>query len=89
MALGASAWQIVWGMLLETSRTASIGLAAGLAVAAGLIRLASGSVAILPNFGARPFVVGAAIVLVAAAVAALVPLRAVARIDPAQALRTE
>ena len=89
MALGASAWRIVRGMLVETSRTASIGLAAGLAVAAGLIRLFSASAAILPDFGARPFVVGAAIVLVATAVAALLPLRDAARIDPAQALRTE
>jgi predicted permease len=89
MALGASAWRIVWGMLVETSRTAAIGLAAGLAVAAGLMRLFSSSNAILPAFGARPFVVGAAIVAVATAVAALAPLHAAARIDPAQALRTE
>jgi macrolide transport system ATP-binding/permease protein len=89
MALGASAWRIIWGMLVETSRTASIGLAAGLLVAAGLIRLSSGATAIVPGFGARPFVVGAIIVLVATAVAALAPLRAAARIDPAQALRTE
>jgi len=89
MALGASAGQIVSGMLIETSRIASIGLAAGLAVAAGLIRLFSASIAILPDFGASPFVIGAAIVLVATAVAALLPLRAVARIDPVQALRSE
>jgi ABC-type antimicrobial peptide transport system permease subunit len=89
MALGASAWRIVWGMLVETSRTASIGLAAGLVVAAGLVRLLRASAAILPDFGARPFVAGAAIVLVATAVAALLPLSGVARIDPAQALRTE
>jgi hypothetical protein len=88
MALGASAWRIVRGMLVETSRTASIGLAAGLAVAAGLIRLFSAAIA-MPDFGARPFVVGAAIVLVATAVAVLSPLRAAARIDPAQALRAE
>jgi predicted permease len=88
MALGASAWRIVRGMLVETSRTASIGLVAGLAVAAGLIRLV-GSAALMPDFGARPFVVGAAIVLVATAVAALLPLRSAARIDPAQALRSE
>jgi predicted permease len=88
MALGASAWRIVWGMLVETSRTASIGVAAGLAVAAGLIRLFS-SAALMPDFGPRPFVVGAAIVIVATVVAVLVPLRAAARIDPAQALRTE
>jgi len=88
MALGASAWQIVRGMLVETSRTASIGLAAGLAMAAGLVSLFSGAVA-MPDFGIRPFVVGAAIVLVATVVAALAPLRGAARIDPAQALRTE
>jgi ABC-type antimicrobial peptide transport system permease subunit len=87
MALGASAWQIVWGMLIETSRTASIGLAAGLAAAAGLIRL-FGSVA-MPDVGAAPFVVGGAITLIATGVGALLPLSGVARIDPAQALRTE
>jgi predicted permease len=89
MALGASAWQIVWRMLVETSRTAAIGLAAGLAVAVGLMRLLRSSNAILPAFGVRPFVVGAAIVVAATALAALSPLRAAARIDPAQALRTE
>jgi putative ABC transport system permease protein len=89
MALGASGWRIVWGMLLETSRTASIGLAGGLAVAAGLMRLFSSSIAILPNASTRTLVAGAAIALIATALGALWPLRAVARIDPAQALRTE
>jgi ABC-type antimicrobial peptide transport system permease subunit len=89
MALGASAWQIVWGMLINTSRVAAIGLAAGLVVAAGLARLFGALAAIVPDFGVRPFVVGAAIVVVATAVAALSPLRDAARIDPAQALRTE
>ncbi len=89
MALGASAWRIVWGMLTETSRTAAIGLAAGLAIAAGLVRLFSVSLPIVPDFGARPFVVGAVIVAVATTLAALAPLRAAARIDPARALRAE
>jgi hypothetical protein len=89
MALGASAWRIVRAMLMETSRTASIGLAAGLALAAGVMQLLSGSIAILPRVGARPFAVGAAIVLAATVVAALSPLRAAARIDPAEALRSE
>jgi hypothetical protein len=88
MALGASAPRIVWGMLVETSRTASIGLAAGLVVAAGLRRL-FGSIALIPAFSPRPFVVAGAIVLSATAIAALLPLSRVARIDPAQALRTE
>jgi predicted permease len=89
MALGASAWRIVWGMLVETSRAAAIGLAAGVVAAAALLRLLSSSAAMLPDVGARPFMVGAAIVLLATAVAALSPLRSAARIDPAQALRTE
>jgi ABC-type antimicrobial peptide transport system permease subunit len=88
MALGASAWQIVWGMLIQTSRIGLIGLATGLVVAAGLIRLLT-SVATILDFGARPFVVGAAIVLIATTVAALVPLLGTLRIEPAQALRTE
>ena len=88
MALGASAWQIVWGLLIQTSRTGLIGLAVGLAAAAGLVRLLTASAAIL-DFGARPFVVGAATVLIATTVAALVPLLGTLRIDPAQALRTE
>ena len=88
MALGASASRIVWEMLKQTSRTALIGLAAGLAVAAGLVRLLTASAPIL-EFGARPFVVGAAIVFVATLVATLVPLRVAARIDPAHALRFE
>ncbi|MET0888448.1 MAG: ABC transporter permease, partial [Mycetocola sp.] len=73
MALGASAWQIVWGMLIQTSRPGLIGLVVGLAVAAGLVRLLTASAAIL-DFGARPFVVGATTVLIATTVAALVPL---------------
>ena len=87
MALGASAWTIVRGMLIDTSRVAAIGLAAGLVVAAGLGRLFSTAV-FMPDFSVRPFAVGAAIVIVATAVAALAPLRDAARIDPAQALRT-
>jgi hypothetical protein len=89
MALGASAWRIVRAMLMETSRTASIGLVTGLAIAAGVMQLLGGSFAILPRVGARPFAVGAAIVLVATVVAALSPLRTAARIDPAEALRSE
>ena len=89
MALGASAWRIVRAMLFETSRTAVIGLVAGLTIAAGVMRLLGGSISILPRVGAFPFVVGASIVLLATLVATLSPLRAAARIDPAAALRSE
>jgi ABC-type antimicrobial peptide transport system permease subunit len=89
MALGASGWGVVRGMLVETSRIAAIGLVAGLTIVAGLMRLGSGAIFIVPDLSAGPFVVGAAIVLVATAVAALSPLRRATQIDPAQALRAE
>ena len=89
MALGASTGQIVSGMMLETGRVAAVGVGAGAAVALGLVRLLSGTNPIVPHYGARPFVVGIMVVLAATAVAALLPLRQAARIDPAQALRTE
>ncbi|MGH9239795.1 MAG: ABC transporter permease [Vicinamibacterales bacterium] len=88
MALGASGGRIVWEMLTQTSRTAAIGLVAGVAVAAGLLRLLAASAPLL-EFGVRPFAIGAAVVLGATMVAALVPLRAAARIDPVEALRAE
>lgn len=54
----------------------------------GLLRLLASAAAVL-EFGARPFVVGAATVFIATTVAALIPLPGTTRIDPAQALRTE
>jgi predicted permease len=89
MALGASGWRIIRGMLVETSRIAAIGLATGLAVVAGMMRLLSASIPFVPDISARPFVIGTVIVLVATALAALAPLRGATRIDPAQALRAE
>ena len=89
MALGASGWRVVRGMLVETSRIAAIGLVAGLTIAAGLMRLGSGAIFIVPDLSAGPFVAGAAIVLVATVVAALSPLRRATQIDPAKALRAE
>ena len=89
MALGANARQIVQGLLTQMSRTASIGLAAGLLASAGVMRLFSRANEILPDSGWRALLVGAAIVILATAVAALAPLRDAARIDPARALRAE
>jgi hypothetical protein len=89
MALGASTGQIVSGMMLETGRVAAIGVAAGVAIVFGFVRLVAGTNPIVPQYGPRPFVVGVVVVLAATAVAALLPLRQTARIDPAQALRTE
>ena len=74
--------------LYANTEAGLIGLAVGLAVAVGLLRLLT-SVATILDFGARPFVVGAATVLIATTLAALVSLLGTARIDPAQTLRAE
>ena len=89
MALGASTGQIVSGMMLAIGRVAAIGVAAGVAIVFAFVRLLSGTNPIVPHYGPRPFVVGVAVVFAATAVAAFLPLRETARIDPAQALRTD
>jgi predicted permease len=89
MAVGATVRQIILGMLVETLRTASIGLAAGLALAVGLSSTLSGLVPIVPSFGLRSYLVATAVVLVSTTVAALIPSLRTARIDPSQALRVQ
>jgi len=89
MALGASVSQIVRGMLAEMCRIAAAGIGAGVTIALALIRLLGSANPIVPHYGPRPFLVGVVVVLVATTLAALLPLRAAARIDPAQALRSE
>ena len=89
MAIGATVRQIVAGMLREALRTALVGVGAGIAIAIALDRMVSGGNSLIPMFGLRPYVVGAAIVLFATATAALVPSLRGSRIDPSKALRAE
>ena len=89
MALGASARQIIEGMMGETLHIALFGLGAGLAVALALERALRGAIETIPKFGPRSYVISAAIVLAATAVAALLPSLRASRIDPSKALRAE
>ena len=89
MALGASVRQIVGGMMSETFRTAGIGLATGVVVAIGLTRAIGGTIPLIPPVALRPYVVGVTIVLLATAVASLLPSLRATRIDPSKALRVE
>jgi predicted permease len=89
MALGASVRQIIKGMMGETLRTALIGLGAGLAVALAVVRAFSAAIEAIPRFGPHSYVIGAAIVLTATMVAALLPSLRASRIDPSKALRAE
>ena len=65
--------QIIKGMMGETLHIALIGIGAGLAVAVALLRALSGAIEALPLFGPHVYVIGAAIVLAATTVAALLP----------------
>ncbi|HEX7792855.1 MAG TPA: ABC transporter permease [Vicinamibacterales bacterium] len=89
LALGATATQIVFGILAETLRTALLGVGAGLTVAAALAELFADTVQIIPKLNVLPYVVGTTVVIVAAGVAALIPSLRTTRIDPSRALRVD
>lgn len=89
MALGAQREQVLRLMLGDGLRPALYGLVLGLAISAGAVRLIQSML-----YGTRPldaaiFAGVAAVLLVVAALACLVPAWRASRIDPMQALRTE
>jgi ABC-type antimicrobial peptide transport system permease subunit len=65
-----------------------VGLGAGVMLAVGLMRFLVAPV-IIPAFGPTPYLIGASVVLLATATAALIPSLRVGRIDPLAALRAE
>jgi len=89
MALGACPWDVTWPILREALILAAIGVAIGLPVALALVR---GIRSVF--YGIEPHdpltVIAAAVLMVAvAALAAWIPARRAARIDPMEALRYE
>jgi hypothetical protein len=89
MALGATVAQIISTMMRDTLRTASIGVAGGVAVSAAIVVLFRGAIVIIPAISAGPYLVGTGVVLVATMVAALLPSLRATRIDPSKALRVD
>ncbi len=89
MALGATVRRIVAGVLHGALRIAAAGSAVGLIAAAALAQVSDAAIEMMPTFGPRPYVVAAAVVIVATMAAALVPSLRTSRIDPAAALRAE
>lgn len=89
MALGATRQATAWLVLRDTLRMAAVGLLVGVAFSLAVTRLETSVL-----FGVRPLdassiAAALCILALAAAVAAWLPARRAASIDPIQALRTE
>ncbi|HEY6293786.1 MAG TPA: ABC transporter permease [Terriglobia bacterium] len=89
LALGAHPRQILAGVLVDGATMAAIGVAAGALVGWGLSRLAGNYVPALQLPGPLPLIGSAAVILMAAVLASLVPAARAARVDTVQALRAE
>jgi len=88
-ALGARPWDVAWPILREALTLAAIGVAIGLPVALALVRLIR-----FIFYGIEPYdpltMIGAAgIMVTVAALAAWIPARRAAKVDPMEALRYE
>jgi len=89
IALGASDDSVVWLAVGQAVRAAAAGAAAGLLIALALGRAVSSLL-----FGVKPMdpvslIAAAAVLLAVAVLAAYVPARRAAAVDPMEALRTE
>jgi predicted permease len=88
-ALGARPWDVAWPILREALTLAAIGVAIGLPVALALSRVIRAEF-----YGVEPHdpitVIGTIVIMVTvAALAAWIPARRAARVDPMEALRYE
>jgi predicted permease len=89
VALGATTSRVTRLVLEQSIRLAAIGLAIGLALAAGVCKLVSTEVAFLQPFDALSFAAGIALVFCATVAAAWYPSRRAAGIDPITSIRYE
>ena len=89
IALGATGGDVARLLLAEGARTAAIGLAIGLLLAAAIGKLASGLLYRVSPFDPVVMLVAAATLTAAALAASYVPARRATRIAPLDALRTD
>jgi predicted permease len=89
MAIGASRWDIVRGILGYSVRLTAIGLAAGIVAAIAATRLLSSLLYGVSPLDPAAFVGVAGLLMLVALVAAYLPTRRAASVDPAVALRDE
>ncbi|MGB6780628.1 MAG: ADOP family duplicated permease [Terracidiphilus sp.] len=89
IALGALPRNILASVLSEGLIMAGIGVAAGLSIGFVLTRAISHSIAAINQPGALAFAGAALVILSAAVIASAVPAARAARVNPAEALRSE
>jgi putative ABC transport system permease protein len=88
-ALGAQPRSILTKVLSEGLVIASAGVAAGLVVGFALERTIGKYIGVVQLPGALPLIASAAVILAAAVIASALPAARAARVDPAEALRSE
>ena len=88
-ALGAQPRSILAKVLSEGLVIASVGVAAGFVVGFVLERTIGKYIGVVQLPGALPLIASAAVILAAAVIASALPAARAARVDPAEALRSE
>jgi len=88
-ALGAQRVQVLGSVLKNALAVAAIGVAGGIALTLGLMRVISNLLGEMPAFDAVSYSVAAAGVLLIALLATLQPAWRAAKVDPMQVLRSE
>jgi putative ABC transport system permease protein len=88
-ALGAQPRSILAKVLKEGLVIASVGVAAGFVVGFALERTIGKYIGVVQLPGALPLIASAAVILAAAVIASALPAARAARVDPAEALRSE
>jgi ABC-type antimicrobial peptide transport system permease subunit len=89
MALGARPWDVAWPILREALTLAVIGVAIGLPVALALVRLIRFLFYGIEPHDPATVIVSVLILVMVAALAAWIPARRAAKVDPMVALRHE
>ena len=88
-ALGARPRSILTKVLLEGLVIAGVGVVAGFVVGFALERTIGKYIGVVQLPGALPLIASAAVILAAAVIASALPAARAARVDPAEALRSE
>jgi ABC-type antimicrobial peptide transport system permease subunit len=89
MALGATPGDVVREVVRQGARLALIGIAAGVALAAGAMQVVGGSLYGVRSWAPPTYAVTSLLVLFVALAGAYIPARRASRIDPLAALRVE